>query len=280
MEQINKILVATDFSSNGAKAVNYGATLANQLNADLILLHVEDERQKKYVSHQDKYKSYSAYVQDQFELINQNYLVFKHMNHSFITRKGLVSNTIVDVANELGIDIILLGISGLNKGFELEFGSVTLKVLNKISCPIIVVPEEYESFKLDNILVATDHLMPETEHHIDLIDFFIEKYDSDVQLMHVGEDGAIQTENYRKLLTKTSPFGESTGSVAKNAEIIEKLMVESEQFHSDLIVIFRRKKSLTSGNFMPRLSNLIAINMTVPILFIPCESDDQNHESD
>lgn len=270
METIKNILVATDFSLNGAKAINYAASLASQFKSRLIILHVEDDRQKQYIS-SDKYESYSEYVKSNFNKISSEYLNYKKVDHNLLHKKGIISSQIVETAQGENADLVLVGISGLNKGFELEFGSVTLKILNQLTCPIIVVPESYTSLSLNNIMIATDQLMPEKEEDTSMINELIRKFDSNVYMVSVGQSGAVYSENYRKLIDKTIVFADKEPINSHRDEIIEHLNAEAKAHHADLVVVYRRKNSLTGNQFTPRLSNLIAINMEIPILFIPCE---------
>ena len=281
MSHVNKILVTTDFSPNGAKAVHYAASLAEKLHASLLVLNVEDERQRKYLNVDEKFNNYTQFSTHHFNQIEAHCLTYKNIKYDLITVKGVVTKTITEFAESEDADLLVLGKSGLDNGFEMEFGSVAMEILSNLVCPLIVVPETYQTLKLSAIMVGLDHLLPEDENDVELINYFIKNFDSQVFLVNVGEK-EVHTENYRKLITKTRPFeGETKEEVIQDhGWVISQLMEETHSNNIDLLVIFRRKKSLTTPSFMPRLSNLILKCSDTPILFIPSKQEmdhDQNH---
>ncbi len=271
MKKINKILVATDFSSNGARAINYAANLSAAFKAQLIILHVEDDTQKRYLKGLQKYESYDEFVKTKFESIYAGYLAYKRVQHVNIFKKGVIHEQVINTCKSENVDLAVVGISGLNKGFELEFGSVTLKLLNLINVPLVVVPESFQYLKLHHIIIASDQLAPKNGTDLSIIDQFIQRYDSNVHLTSIGTSGMVFSENYRKLQDKTAAFIDKEFISEEPGHIISHLNAEIKALQADLLVVFRRKKSVMGNHFMPRLSNLIAINTQIPILFIPTE---------
>ena len=55
-----------------------------------------------------------------------------------VERSGMPASVICDVADELNVDVIVMGIGGLN--LESDSGSTAAGVLQRASCPVLVVP--------------------------------------------------------------------------------------------------------------------------------------------
>ena len=55
-----------------------------------------------------------------------------------VERSGKPACVICDVADELNVDVIVMGIGGLN--LESDSGSTAAGVLQRASCPVLVVP--------------------------------------------------------------------------------------------------------------------------------------------
>ena len=51
---------------------------------------------------------------------------------------GPVADTIVDTANHLGVDLIVVGARGLGPGRRFLLGSVSDRVVHHSSCPVTV----------------------------------------------------------------------------------------------------------------------------------------------
>ena len=55
-----------------------------------------------------------------------------------VERSGKPASVICDVADELNVDVIVMGIGGVN--LEFDSGSTAARVLQLTSCPVLVVP--------------------------------------------------------------------------------------------------------------------------------------------
>lgn len=57
-----------------------------------------------------------------------------------MTREGMPAFTICDVADEIGVDLIVMGCRGLGLTEEGASESVTNRVINLSPCPVLIVP--------------------------------------------------------------------------------------------------------------------------------------------
>ncbi|MEM2516612.1 MAG: universal stress protein [Candidatus Nitrosocaldus sp.] len=137
-----KILVAIDGSEQSFKAARYAIDIARRLDASIILLHVVSIPQFPHHlgSLDEYYRKVAIEVDDWFTMIS-NWDESKGIN---ISRKVIHSHTsvvesIVEYAEEEGVDLIVVGTRGRSRFVRAILGSVAQGVIAYARCPVLVV---------------------------------------------------------------------------------------------------------------------------------------------
>ncbi len=161
---ISKILVALDESENSRKALTFSAELASKVSSELLILTVippvspsllyrgggrglgggggggvaraqvvSDRIDDVESSMEDKHQKI---LSDSYELVEGRY---PEVNVSSLLYKGPIAQAIVDVADEMDVDLIVVG-SGSKSGLRgLILGSVSKQVADDSSKPVLIV---------------------------------------------------------------------------------------------------------------------------------------------
>lgn len=142
---MDTILVPVDFSAVSASAVDLAAALANGLGAKLWLLHV--------AAPEPDFVGYSAGPDEVRDAI-ASALREEHRELESLARRaqatgveveplmiqGPTVEAIVDKANDLGADVIVLGSHGRGALMRALLGSVSEGVLRSAGRPVLIVP--------------------------------------------------------------------------------------------------------------------------------------------
>ena len=137
---LNRILVAHDFSSPSEVALKYGVSLAQEYQAELHLIHVlrSEEANEPEIAWADagtKSSYKSATLQLQSAVPNEAFLWCKFVN---AVRYGKTYEQVLTYAKEHEIDLICMGASGARFNLGVLFGSNTDRVLRQAPCPVLV----------------------------------------------------------------------------------------------------------------------------------------------
>jgi len=137
---LNRILVAHDFSADSELALRYGVSLAQEYQAELHLLHVlsKEERDQPEVAwaqagSKSGYKN--AALQLQAAVPKEAFLWCKVVNS---VSCGNAYQEVLSYAKEHDIDLICMGASGTRIILGVLFGSNTNRVLREAPCPVLV----------------------------------------------------------------------------------------------------------------------------------------------
>jgi nucleotide-binding universal stress UspA family protein len=134
------ILWATDGSETAAKALPYALGLAEPDNAKLVIVHVREI----FVGRGGGY----PVLADESELrdrIAEQVKDLQSVGHDarFIVHtasSGHAARTIVEIAEEVEADLIVVGTHGYGRITGLLIGSVTQALLHAGACPVLAVP--------------------------------------------------------------------------------------------------------------------------------------------
>ncbi len=138
MANFSKILHATDFSANSDKAYDVAHELAEDLNATLYILTVVSGGDEIAASATSGWLPYVETLRDNMRM---KYCASASCPSEVMIRKGAPAATIVKVAEEENIDLIVMGARGAGTLQRLlGEGSVADKVLKTSPLPVVVVP--------------------------------------------------------------------------------------------------------------------------------------------
>ena len=123
------VLFPLDQSREAIEAATKALNLAKSHNSRLILLSVVQSERPEMHDHA-VVATLSAETQARFEQVG--------VPCEVVEREGMPAFVICDVADELNVDVIVMGTRGVN--LEAESGSTAARVIQLAPCPVLVVP--------------------------------------------------------------------------------------------------------------------------------------------
>ncbi len=138
--QVKTIMVAVDGSDYSEKAVKYGCVIGVPLNADVILLHVVPMLVSATPYHDT--------------ISDQPFLALRKVGEDILAKAKKVAGStpvidlidhgdpatrIIEIAEERKVDLIIMGSRGLSGIRRLFTGSISDKVANQATCPVMIV---------------------------------------------------------------------------------------------------------------------------------------------
>jgi nucleotide-binding universal stress UspA family protein len=137
-----RILCATDFSPASAAAVCYAASLAEEADACLTLLHVFDPEKLRDLEDCQAGHDRRRDFERTARLMLRGTLP-KSTLGAFSTKEivtlGTAATEILHVAGQVKADLIVLGVHGRSLLDLMAFGSVTHQVVREAACPVLTV---------------------------------------------------------------------------------------------------------------------------------------------
>ncbi len=145
---MKRVLVATDGSDAADRAVDYAAGLAKREGADLLIANVIGGYGLPHKAMMRLTQSEQVWLKELLELISAETLTKARARAQgsgvagiqLESRPGDVAQSLIDIAKEKAVDVIVAGKRGAGPVARLLLGSVSQKLVNLSPLPVIVIP--------------------------------------------------------------------------------------------------------------------------------------------
>ena len=135
----NKILFPLDRSREAQEAISVAIDLVQKYQSKLILLSVIETPDPDAEIIDDPVMQSPEAIN---QLLHSAQAMFakRGIEADILQRQGKPAFTICDVADELNVNLIVMGSSGIGLDVEHTAESVASRVINLAPCPVLIVP--------------------------------------------------------------------------------------------------------------------------------------------
>lgn len=138
----DKIMIATDGSENARLALNHAAELARLAGSkEAYIVHVCTSCSVDLDPDEKNLEAAKAIVREAADIMKQAGLsTTGHVETGYPPES--VGHAIIDLAASEQADLLILGSRGLSEFKGMLMGSISSKVVQKASCPVLVIKEQ------------------------------------------------------------------------------------------------------------------------------------------
>ena len=271
------ILIPTDFSSNAMHAIAYALQLYKCERTNFYFLHAYAdevygpfkknggrslEEQKKNVK-----KNVDESLNKLVEKLAKKYHNPKHEFETVAAFESLV-DAVNDFANQINVDLTIMGTQGQTANKKITFGSHTVQVFKYVSCPVLAIPENYEYQQPKKIVFPTDYMLPYKRRELKLLNTLAAEFKSEVHCLYISDFenlGHRQLDN-KRFLQESLPdaylFFERT-PVKNKGEAITEYITEKDM---DLLVMVNARHSFLEDMLYRSTVDEIGLHPRIPFL--------------
>ncbi len=279
--KIRRILVPLDFSDTSLKALDHAIYLAKIADAEITLLHVIENVES--ITNSDTMIDIGmANYEVQIKNLSQENLIkmaekIKEKGADKVKTLSVTGRThkqILDAANNIKADLIIMGTHGVSGFREFVMGSNTYSVVRDAECPVLSVQKDVIIPGFKNILVPFSdrpHSRESVMYAIEVAKLF------GAQLHILGIDSDNDATRTRKLTLEAAQIGDiaSKYGLKYDMEIVlglvnsETILKHGEKVNADLIVaVGDANKENFVEYFVGSISQQIVNHSPLPVLSI------------
>ncbi|HAH57222.1 MAG: universal stress protein [Lentimicrobiaceae bacterium] len=287
LRQVRKILVPVDFSDASLKACTFALGLAAKLKAEIKLLHVYYNPVIDVVPF-DTSHAYQVNLVNYLHEAEQNakqqlirladdlkQRVSKgkaDTKISYSLQNGIAAEEIVAMANHYRPGLIVLGTRGIGQQTSSLLGSVTARVIEKTSVPVLAIHEAsrftgIESFK--NVLYATD--FDESDHIalsrlINLLHpFHVQIYCVHISIGIKKPWQKVKMDSLKSLIDAEHPNAAIHYDILVSDDILNGLETFMRNQSIDVISLTNHNRGLMARLFTPSITKKILKRIDKPL---------------
>jgi nucleotide-binding universal stress UspA family protein len=273
---MNTILFPTDFSNNAFHAAKYAGLVAKRMNANLVFLNV-------FTMPVMSEYALPAHIED---FINESKQTarekLKAFTHSFceltkipenkikqLVEYGLVADKIIETAQTIEADIIVMGTKGATNLIDKWIGTIAQKIMKQAECPVWIIPLNTEINFPKDFLYAADLQEDEVLVTQKILDI-TKKFGADCKVLHIHEYFELNINNEVQhaieSLKKEFEDEQVTFKNLNRDSIINGLETYIKTHNPDVLALAVSEKSFLSKLFDPSITNHFVQKAKLPIL--------------
>ena len=262
---MKRILIPTDFSENALNAADFGLRMYQYKEYEIIMLHVFQvpALTNSVILEHDALKSEAIYNLHQ-EVKRIRASSFRNIVSEYSARLGSLVSVVDRLVKEGNIDLIIMGTKGASGFKEVLFGSNTADVIEKVDCPILVIPPKARFKQPERILLAVDNKGVESPQVLEPLLRTAKEQNSHIMILSAGQPPLEDTEKSRieKYLAKV-PHSFHSIYVAENIHEFVK--------HHDvgLISVSPKTYGLSERLFRKSVTKQLLFYTKIPLFLIP-----------
>ena len=142
---VQKILVPIDFSTPCNKAFKYALGFARQFGSQIVMIHVIEPGPVAGES-TPRTQDELALAEEKMQGLADGSPRDAHLDITSGIRRGVATHEIVQAAEELDVDLIIMATHGLRGWRHFGLGSTADRVARAAPCPVLVVREREREF--------------------------------------------------------------------------------------------------------------------------------------
>ncbi len=270
---MDKILYATDFSENAAKALKYACELSKKTGATLVALHVYDI--PTIMSTSSNAPTFQDIERGIIEKNQKKLLDFCQMPEKENIRFETIRNKskvrgIIEKIEELNPDLVVMGTKGETKLGELIMGSTSMGVIKMAKCPVLTIPEKSQDIDFNNIAYATDYNESDIVVINELVKF-ANIFSSAINIVHISHNNELEerdkTEWFKELLQEKVNYSKLKFDLVVSKDIYNGLNNFIQKNKITLIAMQEREhKNIIDKWFHGDLVRKMEFHSSLPLL--------------
>jgi nucleotide-binding universal stress UspA family protein len=272
---MNTIIIATDYSPAATNALQYAASLASVVKADLVLFnsyHLSPHAANGLVS-PTAIDQMIEHNNDDLQKLADETAKKYDLNVSRVSKTNDTIGELAQYAADHNADLVVMGMETNLIEYEL-FGNTTTAAIKRLKCPVLVVPGDVPFKGIGKILYAYEHTCLDQDNHLDVMKEIARKFAAELQVFHVDtkakEGAAVAVED-----SVTSTVDglledlDHTYNFVGYPKIGEGIARGVEAFEADLLVMVPHKAGFLESLLKGSNTRSMTLKTRVPLLVLP-----------
>jgi len=294
MHSVRRILMPVDFSDYSLNACQYAIGLAAKFKAEIKLFHAYFKPVMEMPTYEGAHM-YQANFDKYFEEIEikakrqLNELV--HELNQYIEKKklgkirisatlanGFAEEAIIEINEKYKPGIVIMGTHGIGEQTAGIFGSVTLRLIDRLNLPLLTIPAS-ATFKgiekIKNILYATD--FDDTDYAaINKLINLIRPFDMKLHCVHVSIGrkkpwDTVKTDEMREYFKEEYPNQKIKCSIMVSDNILNGLETYMRNNNIGLVTFNTHKRNMFTKLFTPSITRKALARFNKPVFIFSSE---------
>jgi len=271
---LEKLIVATDFSESSDNAINYTYQLSKHLKSVIKLLHVYRPRVINHVSDDVSEYLIENTAREQLDSAKDR-LVELNLGLATVDtpiesnfRYGMAVDEILSFSADDDKSILVMGSNGSSGSLKTILGSVSMSVVGKSDRPVLIVPPYAQFREIKKIAYCTEDIEVDNSI-IEEMRGVLTAFNSEIHLVHIKDDDHdVNMEEVLKLWRDRYPNHTIILNVIEHKNKLEAINEYCADNDIDMLSLTRRDHGFFMNIFHKSFTKRILINTEIPLFIL------------
>jgi nucleotide-binding universal stress UspA family protein len=274
---LHRILVPVDFSPCAENAIRFAVAIAIRTGAEIYLFHsvqVPLQAAEMATYPLDALEKEAAIRLGDIAVEITNWLDKERFRKLVVHHQvsiGFAGEEIVQKTKSDKVDLIVMGTHGTGVIEGMILGSNASAVVQKVTCPVLVVPEDAEFHGFQRIAYASD-MHEINSKALDTLVHFAKHFRSEIQVLHILTKGDAltpeQANSFRERFKKAANYESLSFHIIYAEDKSVASMIEEFMDTNDVEVVamVTHHRSFFDKLFHPSLTQKLTVHARTPLL--------------
>ena len=275
--EMKKILIPTDFSSNSLNAIHYAVEMFKSRDCEFYVLNVI--KASSFISDDLLTMSpattlYKSLINDSKQEIVKiiSKIQLQNENHKFypIVDYDNFIDAINQTCRSKQIDLIIMGTKGVTGLERILLGSNTIRVIQRCSTPVLAIPSKYKFIGLEDIVFTSNYLtLYKLKELLPLLNIS-RLFKSKIKILHITDTSNLsENQENNKAFLKTYFSNVEHEFIDINSKDISETV---SQYNTDnnikLLAMMSKRHSFFERLFITHKVESFTYNINTPLLVL------------
>ena len=272
------ILVPIGFTNQSIIALQQAVVVAKHTDSELFLLSVVEMPtaiQKIFSDYEEKQKQFKEKLRENLLDLSSKYCDGVKNVKCMVT-SGKIYEEIIDVADSINANLIVMGTDGTPKDIKKKFiGSNANKVVRSAPCPVITIKGKSVSTSCEVIALPLD-LNKETREKVTYAIQYARLFNSLIKVFSVSYDNDDDSIKMNRNLSQVNDFISSKGiscsidllEISTSASFSGSIVKYTEDINANLIMIMTKGEDNLDLNFLGSNARKLINKSDIPVMSI------------
>lgn len=273
--EVNKILIPIDFSKTSKVALEHAANLCSKFKSELYLLHVFTTSNIEVFPNLNMAKDYDNVknaVAKEIETVANDFREKYGVKVNAEIKDGSISKEIVNTAEEVEADMIVMGTHGVSGFEEFFLGSNAYRVVTSSTVPVFTIQEGSKKTGYERILLPIDN----SQHSRDKVAeaaYFAQAFGAKIFIAGLVDKEGEEDKNKLNLKIKQvedylhNKGGDFDRTFLHGDDVADMTMEYAEKIDADLIFIMTEQEAAT-GLFVGPYAQRVVNHSKTPVISV------------
>jgi nucleotide-binding universal stress UspA family protein len=273
---MKSLIVSTDYSDAAQNAVEYAASLAQYINANVILFHafhlpVPTTGVPFLFPDIDEIITENN---QRLEIIGKELVDKYDINVKCISRPAFVVDELSELVKQYNADLVVLGMRGASLDYKL-FGSITTAVIKEVKFPVLVIPQDATFQKIDKILLASDYRCISETNKLGALKELASAFSAKIQILHVEKPEMVPTVEVEQSTPGPIKMDEVFEGVnheyrfLEDEDVVKGIERGVKEFKADILAMVPHDHGFWGSLLHKSITRKMVLKSHVPLLSIP-----------